>query len=164
GTSSNNRKKKIYLFLNTEKKEKKQMGSCTSSRDPQDQQIQEELADAKKQDEAILKVLLLGAGGSGKSTFFKQLTNTYGDGYSEAERTNYTIQIYRQIVESMQTLINQSEMIEKGQIASGEDEEELKSIGIDPKERHLYTMDKTFRDAADYILKYPDYATLDATI
>ncbi|ETO09104.1 hypothetical protein RFI_28290 [Reticulomyxa filosa] len=140
------------------------MGSCTCIGDPQDEMVGEELAEAKRKDNMILKVLLLGAGGSGKSTFFKQLNNTYGEGYSELQRSVYKIQIYRQIVENMQQLIIQSEQIEKGYLVSGSDEEDVKTIGIDSKEKHLYAMDKSFATAANYVLKFPEFGILDETI
>lgn len=43
----------------------------------------------------IKKLLLLGAGGSGKSTIFKQMKVIYGLNYSEAERKRIAPVIYR---------------------------------------------------------------------
>jgi len=46
----------------------------------------------KKKEEAdshILKLLILGAGESGKSTLFKQLNSLYGSGFNEEERKMY---------------------------------------------------------------------------
>ena len=43
----------------------------------------------------IKKLLLLGAGGSGKSTIFKQMKVIYGLNYSDAERKRIAPVIYR---------------------------------------------------------------------
>ena len=44
---------------------------------------------------SIKKLLLLGAGGSGKSTIFKQMKVIYGLNYSDAERRKIAPVIYR---------------------------------------------------------------------
>lgn len=44
---------------------------------------------------SIKKLLLLGAGGSGKSTIFKQMKVIYGLNYSDAERRRIAPVIYR---------------------------------------------------------------------
>lgn len=56
-------------------------------------------------DEALKKLLLLGAGESGKSTLFKQMITLYGKGYSEAERISYKPVIYSNTIEAMRILI-----------------------------------------------------------
>jgi len=55
---------------------------------------------------AINKLLLLGAGESGKSTLFKQMISIYGLGFPESERKTYEPIIYNNIITSMQTLVN----------------------------------------------------------
>lgn len=60
--------------------------------------------DAKK-----VKLLLLGAGDSGKSTLFKQFRILYGKGFTEAERLSYRPIIQANILGSMKTLIRQAE-------------------------------------------------------
>jgi GTPase SAR1 family protein len=57
-------------------------------------------------DSAINKLLLLGAGESGKSTLFKQMITIYGTGFPEHERRTFEPIIYNNIITSMQTLAN----------------------------------------------------------
>lgn len=59
-----------------------------------------------QQDEAINKLLLLGAGESGKSTLFKQMITIYGTGFPESERKTFEPIIYNNIITSMQNLVN----------------------------------------------------------
>lgn len=60
-------------------------------------------------DRAINKLLLLGAGESGKSTLFKQMITIYGKGFSEEDRKGYRVVIYNNIVTSMKAILNQME-------------------------------------------------------
>lgn len=55
------------------------------------------------------KLLLLGAGGSGKSTFFKQLRSIHGSGINVNERrTLYRPIVHSNIVASMKTLVSEN--------------------------------------------------------
>jgi len=60
-------------------------------------------------DQQINKLLLLGAGESGKSTLFKQMIQIYGKGFPESERKGFTSIIYNNIITSMKTLVQQSD-------------------------------------------------------
>lgn len=62
-----------------------------------------------KQEQKIPKLLLLGPGGSGKSTIFKQMQIIYDDGFSNMQKTTFITVVRRNIVESMQTLIEGAE-------------------------------------------------------
>mmetsp|Transcript_2806 Transcript_2806/g.6530 ORF Transcript_2806/g.6530 Transcript_2806/m.6530 type:complete len:364 (-) Transcript_2806:191-1282(-) len=59
--------------------------------------------------EEIHKLLLLGAGESGKSTLFKQMMAIYGDGFSEAFREGYKGSIFATVIDSMRDLVFHSE-------------------------------------------------------
>jgi len=59
-------------------------------------------------DKQVNKLLLLGAGESGKSTLFKQMISIYGKGFPEQERNSYVPIIYNNIITSMKTLCKQS--------------------------------------------------------
>jgi len=60
-------------------------------------------------DKQINKLLLLGAGESGKSTLFKQMITIYGKGFPESERLSYVPIINNNIITSMKTLCKQSQ-------------------------------------------------------
>lgn len=51
-----------------------------------------------------IKLLLLGAGESGKSTVFKQMKILWGKGFSEEERAEYNERVYNNVVMGMQAL------------------------------------------------------------
>jgi guanine nucleotide-binding protein G(i) subunit alpha len=59
--------------------------------------------DAAK-DRIVKKLLLLGAGESGKSTLFKQMIKIYGTGFPEEERKNYTDTVHTNLVLCMKLL------------------------------------------------------------
>jgi GTPase SAR1 family protein len=60
-------------------------------------------------DQLIHKMLLLGAGESGKSTLFKQMVALYGTGFTDEERRQYPPIIHNNVVTSLQTLIKYSD-------------------------------------------------------
>jgi len=56
-----------------------------------------------------IKLLLLGAGESGKSTIFKQMKVLYGVSYTKDDMLNYIPQIYQNTISSMKTLLDYTE-------------------------------------------------------
>eukprot|EP01083_Nonionella_stella_P029129 80268_1 len=80
------------------------MGSACCKTDHSDR-IDEGLGKDKAADREIKKLLLLGAGSSGKSTFFKQLKRIHGNGFTTKDRRDYAAQIENQIISQMQKLI-----------------------------------------------------------
>lgn len=64
-------------------------------------QAMKELMDQEKQ---IVKMLLLGAGESGKSTIFKQMKTIYQDGFNEQERKAFKGIVHSNVVSSMKNL------------------------------------------------------------
>jgi energy-coupling factor transporter ATP-binding protein EcfA2 len=91
------------------------MGLCSSTANPEDKverQLDRRIDEGQKRTEAaegkINKLLLLGAGASGKSTLFKQMITIYGKGFPESERKTYTNIIFNNILTSIRVLIKQA--------------------------------------------------------
>lgn len=106
------------------------MGICSSAMTEEElaqqrrnQAINNQLKRDYGADSEIIKLLLLGAGESGKSTIFKQMKLLYGEekSFSEQKRKNMVGVIHGNIISSMQTLINHSHVF--GDSASGEAKE-----------------------------------------
>ncbi|ORZ41282.1 guanine nucleotide binding protein, alpha subunit [Catenaria anguillulae PL171] len=68
-------------------------------------QIEQQLKDAKMQAQKEVKMLLLGAGESGKSTILKQMQLIHGAGYSDEERLAYKEIIYSNVIQSMKVIL-----------------------------------------------------------
>jgi len=60
----------------------------------------------------IIKMLLLGAGESGKSTIFKQMKVINKNGYSEKERKEFTGIVYSNVIASMKSMTDAFEKLE----------------------------------------------------
>ena len=69
--------------------------------------LEKDMTQDHNADQQINKLLLLGAGESGKSTLFKQMIQIYGKGYPESERRNFIPIIYNNIIMSMKVLCQQ---------------------------------------------------------
>lgn len=67
---------------------------------------------AEKQDEKV-RVLLLGAGGSGKSTLFKQFKNIYGQGLPQDERELLKEGVWTNVIQGIKVLVAQSDELAK---------------------------------------------------
>jgi len=118
------------------------MGLCASQEGTPEEQAKKE-ADRQKSrdvdkaisatqhsDTQINKLLLLGAGESGKSTLFKQMQKIYGKGFNEHERKNYTTVIFNNMVLSIKMLVQQASHY------GGVKNEEAKRIVMEVKEEH----------------------------
>uniref|UniRef100_A0AAA9TSV9 G protein subunit alpha 15 n=1 Tax=Bos taurus TaxID=9913 RepID=A0AAA9TSV9_BOVIN len=77
-----------------------------------DQEINKILLEQKKRDRGELKLLLLGPGESGKSTFIKQMRIIHGAGYSEEDRKNFRPLVYQNIFISMRSMIEAMERLQ----------------------------------------------------
>ncbi|KAM7392666.1 hypothetical protein PAMA_007675 [Pampus argenteus] len=69
-------------------------------------EIERQLRRDKRDSHRELKLLLLGTGESGKSTFIKQMRIIHGRGYSEADRKGFTKLVFQNIVTAIQALID----------------------------------------------------------
>lgn len=71
----------------------------------QSRAIDKELAQAKKKATKEVKLLLLGAGASGKSTVAKQMHILYLNGFGESELIEYKQQVATNMVNNMRSLL-----------------------------------------------------------
>lgn len=69
-------------------------------------EIEKQLRRDKRDSHRELKLLLLGTGESGKSTFIKQMRIIHGSGYSEGERKSFTRLVFQNIITAIQALID----------------------------------------------------------
>ncbi|XP_065140609.1 guanine nucleotide-binding protein G(q) subunit alpha [Paramisgurnus dabryanus] len=74
-------------------------------------EIERKLRRDKKDARRELKLLLLGTGESGKSTFIKQMRIIHGSGYSEEDRRGFTKLVYQNIFTSLQAMIQAMETL-----------------------------------------------------
>lgn len=71
-----------------------------------DKEIEAQLKKEKKELQHTVKILVLGAGESGKSTLVKQMKIIHGDGYSEAELKDMGVSILENIRDSLCNMTN----------------------------------------------------------
>jgi len=81
------------------------MGCCGTSEDPDSAAISKQNAADHRKDQAVKKLLLLGAGESGKSTLFKQMITLYGRGFPEEERRGYTHIVHQNTISAINILV-----------------------------------------------------------
>ncbi|CAI2355082.1 unnamed protein product [Caenorhabditis sp. 36 PRJEB53466] len=86
------------------------MGNCDSrdiaEQTKQNKKINAELATAKKDDESVIKLLLLGAGESGKSTVLKQMKIIHDDGFSQEESIEKRNVVCANTIQAMGALLD----------------------------------------------------------
>ncbi|KAJ8357416.1 hypothetical protein SKAU_G00202100 [Synaphobranchus kaupii] len=75
-----------------------------------DKQLRRDKRDARRE----LKLLLLGTGESGKSTFIKQMRIIHGAGYTDEDKRGFTKLVYQNIFTSMQSMIRATETLKIG--------------------------------------------------
>ncbi|XP_001362381.1 guanine nucleotide-binding protein subunit alpha-14 isoform X1 [Monodelphis domestica] len=88
---------------------------CLSAEEKESQrisaEIERQLRRDKKDARRELKLLLLGTGESGKSTFIKQMRIIHGSGYSDEDRKGFTKLVYQNIFTAMQAMIRAMETL-----------------------------------------------------
>jgi len=84
------------------------MGLCASknAENAKNRKIQRELADDMKKQDEIMKLLLLGAGESGKSTIFKQMKILYGKPWDKDEINAMKPVISSNIIQNLKSVID----------------------------------------------------------
>jgi len=92
------------------------MGNCCHSDTDEERNhlVDSDIRSDRTTDKQIKKLLLLGPGSSGKTTFFKQLKIIHHQqGFTQKDRRDYQAQIDNQIIEQMQKIITRGrELIE----------------------------------------------------
>lgn len=73
-------------------------------------EIDKEIRTGAKLESKRIKLLLLGAGESGKSTIVKQMRIIHGGGYSESDRTGFKIHVYKNLCSAMVQLVTAMKM------------------------------------------------------
>ena len=88
------------------------MGACSSGLSPEEvvrrqknKELERQIAEQARNESEKIKLLLLGAGESGKSTIFKQMKVIYGEKYTDSDRKQVLPTIYSNVLLSMKVLI-----------------------------------------------------------
>ncbi|XP_076218710.1 guanine nucleotide-binding protein subunit alpha-14 [Aptenodytes patagonicus] len=106
-------------------------GCCLSAEEKESQRISAEIERQLRRDKRDarreLKLLLLGTGESGKSTFIKQMRIIHGSGYTEEDRKSFTKLVYQNIFTAVQAMIRAMDTL-KIQYTSKENEESAQMI------------------------------------
>ena len=85
--------------------------TCDSSGRRASNRIDKELLKSARDNEDVIKLLLLGAGESGKSTIVKQMKIIHGDGYSNEELNNFKSVVHSNLLTSMTKVTNATEKL-----------------------------------------------------
>lgn len=75
------------------------------------QEIERQLRKDKRDARRELKLLLLGTGESGKSTFIKQMRIIHGHGYNDEDKKGFIKLVYQNIFMAMQSMVKAREML-----------------------------------------------------
>ncbi|XP_025920139.1 guanine nucleotide-binding protein subunit alpha-14 [Apteryx mantelli] len=107
-------------------------GCCLSAEEKESQRISAEIERQLRRDKRDarreLKLLLLGTGESGKSTFIKQMRIIHGSGYTEDDRKGFTKLVYQNIFTAIQAMIRAMDTL-KIQYTLEENEDNAQMIG-----------------------------------
>ncbi|KAI1707078.1 g-protein alpha subunit domain-containing protein [Ditylenchus destructor] len=75
-------------------------------------EIEKQLKKDKRKARSELKLLLLGTGESGKSTFIKQMRIIHGQGYSDDDKRSHIRLVYQNVFMAMQSMIRAMETLD----------------------------------------------------
>ena len=85
---------------------------CLDDNGKRNRDIEKRVRDLNKQYKKEIRLLLLGTGESGKSTFVRQMRILYDKGYTDEERKSYVRLIHQHIYYSMQSMIQAMDSLE----------------------------------------------------
>jgi len=146
---------------------------CASGKEqsPDSKAIEKQIKHDQSSSSGLLKLLLLGAGESGKSTFAKQLKILHLGGFTDAEKTHFKEVIYENVNYSLKSLLEAAQS--KGIVLTAENQayadgflsgggvhvdeangKKIKSIYEDPAFAQAFDLSNTFHllDSAQYFL------------
>lgn len=114
------------------------MGNCFSDPDRaakrRNEEIERVLNRDKKNARRELKLLLLGAGESGKSTFIKQMRIIHGAGYTSEDRKGFRILVFENVHKVIRTLCEQMDNLQiEYDLEINADEYADQILDIDPE-------------------------------
>jgi len=137
--------------------------------------LDKELGHDQASDMQIIKLLLLGAGESGKSTLFKALITIYGAGYNDEERIVFIPTVRTNAVSAMTMLVENTETLgpvetedgkiaktffdeKKDEILTEETTRHIKHLWADPGVQSTYAQRANFQlvDSAAYFFDHID--------
>jgi len=95
-----------------------------------DKQLNQNVQQQREVDSSIKKLLLLGAGDSGKSTLFKQVITIYGDGFKEKDMKAYKSVIHNNTIGGIKALVAAGESLN---LPLGADKKQSKDIILELK-------------------------------
>lgn len=92
------------------------MGACQSSQEDRaatkaSRSIEKMMGEQNREENEKIKLLLLGAGESGKSTIFKQMRVLFGAPLTEEEKAQITPVVYNNTISSMKILAQQTDLL-----------------------------------------------------
>ncbi|KAH8369997.1 hypothetical protein KR093_001792 [Drosophila rubida] len=121
------------------------------------QEIEKQLRRDKRDARRELKLLLLGTGESGKSTFIKQMRIIHGSGYSDDDKRGYIKLVFQNIFMAMQSMIKAMDMLK---ISYGVGEHIVSSLATIHKYIiHSISIRSQLQDLADLVMSI-DYETV----
>ncbi|XP_062854706.1 guanine nucleotide-binding protein subunit alpha-14 [Trichomycterus rosablanca] len=90
-------------------------GCCMSAEEKERQRINQEIDKQLRKDKSNakreFKLLLLGTGESGKSTFIKQMRIIHGAGYTEEDKKTFTKLVFQNIITAIQAMVRAMEAL-----------------------------------------------------
>ncbi|XP_067136865.1 guanine nucleotide-binding protein G(q) subunit alpha-like isoform X1 [Centruroides vittatus] len=92
----------MACFLSDEEREQRRIN----------QEIEKQLRRDKRDARRELKLLLLGTGESGKSTFIKQMRIIHGSGYSDEDKKGFIKLVFQNIFMAMQSMIKAMDLLQ----------------------------------------------------
>eukprot|EP01083_Nonionella_stella_P096189 270324_1 len=132
------------------------MGACCSMQpDDNTKQIDNILHREQQDEKAVIKLLFLGPGGSGKSTIFKQLQFLHGNGFTESDARFLREVIYTQIISQMQCIIKYYKL----QDDESNDEPLQNAISTVLKHDEMRSFNTELADSVQYIWTHAEQIT-----